>query len=229
MVPSGRPSAAVAPGDLGPEQRPDGAVDVADGYGNLHRGGVVQGGLAGLDQHPVQRLVEPVVLGLHAVAGLAGRHGEARPGWGRGPGPAAFQWPTAPLTSISSGWPMTSSRDRKPRDASSSRTSSAMYSKKLTTNSGRPENRLRSSGFWVAMPTGQVSRWQTRIMMQPAHHQRGGGEAVLLGPEQGGDHHVPPRLELAVDLHHDAIAEPIPHAGSAGSRPGPAPTGRRRA
>jgi hypothetical protein len=26
---------------------------------------------------------------------------------------------------------------------------------------------LRSSGFWVATPTGQVSRWQTRIMMQP--------------------------------------------------------------
>ena len=42
-----------------------------------------------------------------------------------------------------------------------------MNSKKLTTNSGRPLNRWRSSGFWVATPTGQVSRWQTRIMMQP--------------------------------------------------------------
>ena len=38
---------------------------------------------------------------------------------------------------------------------------------KLTTYSGRPSNRLRSSGFCVATPTGQVSRWQTRIMMQP--------------------------------------------------------------
>ena len=28
--------------------------------------------------------------------------------------------------------------------------------------------RLRSSGLCVATPTGQVSRWQTRIMMQPA-------------------------------------------------------------
>ena len=27
---------------------------------------------------------------------------------------------------------------------------------------------MRSSGFWVAMPTGHVSRWQTRIMMQPS-------------------------------------------------------------
>jgi hypothetical protein len=42
-----------------------------------------------------------------------------------------------------------------------------MNSKKLTTNSGWPVNRWRSSGFCVATPTGQVSRWQTRIMMQP--------------------------------------------------------------
>jgi len=26
----------------------------------------------------------------------------------------------------------------------------------------------RSTGFWVATPTGQVSKWHTRIMMQPA-------------------------------------------------------------
>jgi hypothetical protein len=32
---------------------------------------------------------------------------------------------------------------------------------------GLPLKRARSSGFWVATPTGQVSRWQTRIMMQP--------------------------------------------------------------
>ena len=46
--------------------------------------------------------------------------------------------------------------------------SSAMNRKKFSTNSGLPLNRARSSGFWVATPTGQVSRWQTRIMMQPA-------------------------------------------------------------
>ena len=43
-----------------------------------------------------------------------------------------------------------------------------MKRKKFSTNSGLPLNRARSSGFWVATPTGQVSRWQTRIMMQPA-------------------------------------------------------------
>lgn len=39
--------------------------------------------------------------------------------------------------------------------------------KKFTTYSALPLNRSRSTGFWVAMPTGQVSRWQTRIMTQP--------------------------------------------------------------
>ena len=43
-----------------------------------------------------------------------------------------------------------------------------MNSKNVTTNSGLPVNRSRSSGFWVATPTGQVSRWQTRIITQPA-------------------------------------------------------------
>src|SRR5712675_815720 len=45
--------------------------------------------------------------------------------------------------------------------------SSAMNRKKFSTNSGLPLNLARSSGFWVATPTGQVSRWQTRIMTQP--------------------------------------------------------------
>ncbi len=36
------------------------------------------------------------------------------------------------------------------------------------TCSGVPANRRRSSGSWVAMPTGHVFRWQTRIITQPA-------------------------------------------------------------
>ncbi len=49
-----------------------------------------------------------------------------------------------------------------------SRTSSAMKRMKLTTCAGSPVKRLRSSGSWVATPTGQVLRWQARIMMQPS-------------------------------------------------------------
>ena len=38
---------------------------------------------------------------------------------------------------------------------------------KLTTYSGLPRKRFLSSGFWVATPTGQVSRLHTRIMTHP--------------------------------------------------------------
>ena len=48
-----------------------------------------------------------------------------------------------------------------------SRTCSARKKKKLTTCSGCPANRARSTGSCVAMPTGQVLRWHLRIMMQP--------------------------------------------------------------
>ena len=40
--------------------------------------------------------------------------------------------------------------------------------------------------------------------MQPV--TTSGGEAELLGTEQRGDHNVAPGLELAVDLHDDAVA-----------------------
>ena len=36
------------------------------------------------------------------------------------------------------------------------------------TCSGLPWNLARSTGSWVATPTGQVLRWHLRIMMQPA-------------------------------------------------------------
>ena len=81
--------------------------------------------------------------------------------------PSAFQWEIARSTSSSSTRPMASSRERKPSCARYSRTSSAKNSKKVLTNSGLPVKRLRSIGFWVATPTGQVSRWHTRIRMQP--------------------------------------------------------------
>ena len=47
------------------------------------------------------------------------------------------------------------------------RTSSATKKKKLTTCSGWPLKRRRSSGSWVAIPTGHVLRWQARIITQP--------------------------------------------------------------
>ncbi|CAM3055242.1 hypothetical protein RHDE110596_14450 [Prescottella defluvii] len=82
--------------------------------------------------------------------------------------PRLFQCATPAAVPSTSGCPTASSMLRKPRSARCRRTSSATNRKKSATNSGRPVNRLRNSGFCVATPTGQVSRWHTRIMMQPA-------------------------------------------------------------
>ncbi len=50
-----------------------------------------------------------------------------------------------------------------------------------------------------------------------AHHdaagrdQGRGGEAELVGPKQGADHDVTAGAEAAIDLHHDAAAQPLAH------------------
>ena len=55
------------------------------------------------------------------------------------------------------------------------------------------------------------------VLLAGAHHdaafddQRGGGETEFLGAEQGCDHHVAARLELAVTLHGDAGTQAVEH------------------
>ena len=55
----------------------------------------------------------------------------------------------------------------KPRSAMICRSCMAIKVMKRTTCSGFPLKRQRSLSFWVAMPTGQVSLEQTRIIIQP--------------------------------------------------------------
>ncbi|SKZ25355.1 Uncharacterised protein [Mycobacteroides abscessus subsp. abscessus] len=81
--------------------------------------------------------------------------------------PLLFQWATAVSVWSRCDCPIASSSVRYPNCARYFRTSSAMNRKKLTMCSAWPVNRERSTGFCVATPTGQVSRWQTRIMMHP--------------------------------------------------------------
>ena len=71
--------------------------------------------------------------------------------------------------------------------------------------------RLRKRGSCVATPTGQVFRWQTRIMMQPSDDQRRGGKTKFLRAEQRGDRHVAAGLQLAVRLDVDAAAQIVQH------------------
>ena len=47
--------------------------------------------------------------------------------------------------------------------------------------------------------------------MQPLDHERRRGEAELLGTEQRGDDDVAAGLQLAVDLHDDAVAHAVEH------------------
>ncbi len=56
---------------------------------------------------------------------------------------------------------------------------------------------------------------RARVEVADAHHdaarhdERRGGEAELLGAEQGGDDDVAAGLQLAVGLHDDAVAQPV--------------------
>ena len=82
-----------------------------------------------------------------------------------------------------------------------------MNRKKFSTNSGLPVNFLRSSGSCVATPTGQVFRWQTRIITQPMTTSGAVAKPYSSAPEQRADDDVAAGLELAVDLHDDPVAQ----------------------
>ncbi len=105
----------------------------------------------------------------------------------------AFQCSIAGRISIRSARPTISSTVLKPSSAMCSRTSCATKRMKFTTCAGSPAKRSRSSGSCVAIPTGHVLRWQTRIITQPERHERRRGEPELLGPQERADHDIAAR------------------------------------
>ena len=84
-----------------------------------------------------------------------------------------------------------------------------MYSKNVTTNSGLPGEPLAQLGVL------RRDADRARVEVADAHHdaaahdQRRRREAELLGAEQRGDDDVAAGLQLAVDLHHDAVAQAV--------------------
>ena len=139
--------AAIGLGDLVAEQGSDRAVDVADRRVDRDGTAVLQGALGELDQRLVECKFEAVVLLLPLVPPrLAGDLGQMENRREVEP----FSLPVVDgfggvehldlADGLISVW--------NPSSARSSRTSSAMYSKKFSTNSGSPENLARSSGFW---------------------------------------------------------------------------------
>ena len=207
----GQAGAAVALGDLVAEHRADGAVDVADRQVDRRPAAPsVERRLGQGDQLVVEGALEAVVLRAGAVAGPART---ASSGWWRiGVRSRPLRLPVvdgrrgcrAPRRGR---WPRRGCGSRAA--ASSSRTSSAMYSKKFSTNSGLPVNRSRSSGFCVATPTGQVSRWQTRIMMQPDTTSGAVAKPNSSAPSSAAMIDVAAGLQLAVGLHDDAVAQAV--------------------
>ena len=79
------------------------------------------------------------------------------------------------------------------------------------TCSGWPMKRLRSTGSWVATPTGQVLRWHLRIMMQPAAISGAVAKPNSSAPSSAPIDDVAPGADAAVDLHGDAAAQPVRH------------------
>ena len=167
MVSSGRPGRAVAARDLAREHGAHGAVDVADGQLDLDGRAVLERLAGVVDQLVIERLVEAVILRLHAAPGDAARASAGCTGSrkGRGPWPSSGRGPGA-RPACRRGPPFRR-RCGSPAAPCTARTCSAMKKKKLMTCSGCPWNLARSAGSCVAMPTGQVLRWHLRIMMQP--------------------------------------------------------------
>ena len=149
------------------------------------------------------------------TGGVVGRvgHGQDRRR-GRARPPSSARRPRS--ASSRSARPTASSSERRPRAARCSRTSSAMYSKKVVDELGLAVEALAQlgvlggdahrAGVEVADPHHDAAR----------HHQRGGGEAELLGPEQGADDDVAPGLHLPVDLDHDPVPQAVDHQGLLG-------------
>ena len=84
------------------------------------------------------------------------------------------------------------------------------------TCSGLPVKRLRSTGSWVATPTGQVLRWHLRIMMQPAAISGAVAKPNSSAPSSAPIDDVAAGAQAAVDLHRDAAAQAVQHQGLLG-------------
>jgi hypothetical protein len=94
---------------------------------------------------------------------------------------------------------------------------------------GLPVNRSRNSGFCVAMPTGQVSRWQTRIMMQPLTTSGAVAKPNSSAPSRAAMTTSRPVLSLAVDLDDDPVPQAVEHQGLLGLGQAEFPRATRRA
>lgn len=213
MVSSGRPAAAELLRHLVAEHGADGAVDVANGDLGADRLGVLGGvrgeGVGGeLDQLVVERLLQAVVLGGDLVAdGAVGQVGDVEErlqvqalGLPVGDGPLGVE-EFGVADGLLDG-----------AEAQFGEEFADLFGDELE----EVDDELGLAGEPLAQHRvlgGDADR--AGVQVADAHHdaagddQRRGGEAELLGAQQGGDDHVAAGLELAVGLHDDAVAQAV--------------------
>ena len=160
---AGRRRRAERLADRAAQPRADGPVDVRDRQVDLDRAAVA-------DRRPAPRRTAGRRRGDVGRAATSMATDRRSPRGRRSSGETSRR---SAGTSISRGRsrsarPITSSSVRNPRHASRPRTSSATAVMNAATISGVPANFARSSGRWVAIPTGHVSRWHVRTMRQPS-------------------------------------------------------------
>ncbi len=164
-----------------------------------------------LDQLVIERLVEPVVLRLHAAARDAAGHLRDCRGWpkGRCPWPSSGRWP-ARVSSMST------------RPTISSKRAEAQLRHVLAHLLGDEEEEIddvlgRALELRAQRRILRGDAHRAGVQVALAHHdaahgdQRRGGEAELLGAQQRGDGDVAAGLQLAVGLHADAAAQVVHH------------------
>ena len=123
--------------------------------------------------------------------------------------PRAFQWSTASSGTSRSVRPISSSTVRTPSEAMIRARLLGDHEQVVDDVLGLALEAPRSSGSWVATPTGQVLRWQTRIITQPSAISGAVEKPNSSAPRIAPIDHVAARAHLAVDLDHDARAQVV--------------------
>ena len=207
----GQPGRAPAAGDLVAEHGPHRAVDVADGDVDGHRPALLERRGGHLDQGPVQGRLQPVLLAPHPAGGGAGpgRLGPVQDG-------GQVQAARLPVVHRSGRVEHLHPAHRLVEAAE------PQLGQQLPHLGGdvfeEVHHELGPAGE-LGPQLGVLGGHPHRAGVEVAHphhhaahdHQRGGGEAELLGPQQGGHHHVPAGLELAVDLDGDPVPQVVEH------------------
>ena len=209
----GQARGTVAAGHLGAEQGADGAVDVAHGQFESHRMRVLESALGELDQRPVQRLIQAVVLISHPSS--LGQLGAVRVG-GHGEHRTQVEALALPVGDAPVGVEHLGVADglveaAKPElgqvvpDVFGDEPEEVLDELGFAVESGAQFGVLGGdsdgAGVEVADPHHDAA----------GHHQRGRGEAVLLGAEQRSDDDVACGAHAAVALHGDAVPQAVEH------------------